>query len=448
MKNLKFTLLSALVIGGFAFQTQAQNYCTPQFMEGCTEGYTIDDFIFDGENGTKIEDLSTGCANGAYDDKSNLPPLQLYQGKTYVTNISTNIDPDGVPMLMEVGVMVAIWIDFNDDGEFEMNERVAVSEEMLTTSLSDLAVQIPANAQTGSHRMRIVAEMITMSLMAPGGGAEDISPCPSMLGGGAPTGGLSGVSGEVHDYTVIISEAGADGCGQFFVNLGGNQSLCEGTPLVLDATTPDATSYSWSNGATTPTISVTTGGTYTVTITSEDCGTITDQVTVTLLDAPSFDDITVYSSGNAFSFGVAGASNVTGYSWDLGDGNTSTAQTVNHNYASDGTYTVTLTVTNECGEYTDEITVQVGETSGIQESNLTKDLQIFPNPASSILNIRLNNGEINAISIKDVLGQEVLVEQAKGQNTAVQVAHLPQGTYFINIETTRGNLVKKLMLVH
>ena len=37
------------------------------------------------------------------------------------------------------------------------------------------------------------------------------------------------------------------------------------------------------------------------------------------------------------------------YSWDLGDGSTSTEQNFNHSYASAGSYVVSLTVTNGCG---------------------------------------------------------------------------------------------------
>src|SRR5687768_7896287 len=37
---------------------------------------------------------------------------------------------------------------------------------------------------------------------------------------------------------------------------------------------------------------------------------------------------------------------VTSYSWDFGDGGTSTQQNPSHNYAAAGFYTVTLTVSN------------------------------------------------------------------------------------------------------
>jgi len=53
------------------------------------------------------------------------------------------------------------------------------------------------------------------------------------------------------------------------------------------------------------------------------------------------------------------STNATSYVWDFGDGNTSMATDPNHIYSADGTYTVTLTATNDCGSITSmqEVTV-------------------------------------------------------------------------------------------
>lgn len=57
------------------------------------------------------------------------------------------------------------------------------------------------------------------------------------------------------------------------LNITGNTIICENQSIVLKAETNEAVNYSWSTGATTSTISVTTEGTYTATINNGGCDT-------------------------------------------------------------------------------------------------------------------------------------------------------------------------------
>ena len=80
----------------------------------------------------------------------------------------------------------------------------------------------------------------------------------------------------------------------------------------------------------------------------------------------------------------ADVSNASSMLWDFGDGNTSTELAPTHLYAQNGTYEVTLSLTNECGtiEITESITVEealpvagfnVSETSGCVPFTVTLD---------------------------------------------------------------------------
>lgn len=67
-------------------------------------------------------------------------------------------------------------------------------------------------------------------------------------------------------------------------------------------------------------------------------------------------------TNNDPSFDFTDGSTTTGivtYSWDFGDGNTSTQQNPTHTYVDNGTYTVTLTITDDCGTATVTSTVTV-----------------------------------------------------------------------------------------
>ncbi len=132
------------------------------------------------------------------------------------------------------------------------------------------------------------------------------------------------------------------------------------TVTFTDAST-DATSWSWDFGdggtstAQNPTYTYNTAGTYTVTLTATNsCGSDTetkvDYITVTCTP-PVADFNGSPTSGDApltvnFTDASTGA---TSWSWDFGDGGTSTAQNPSYTYNTAGTYTVTLIATNSCG---------------------------------------------------------------------------------------------------
>jgi gliding motility-associated-like protein len=84
------------------------------------------------------------------------------------------------------------------------------------------------------------------------------------------------------------------------VNIGNDISGCEGTPVTIDAG-GGYTAYAWSNNANTQTISPTTSGIYTVTVSDTSGCTASDAVVVTFTPIPDIDlgdDKTVYYGDN------------------------------------------------------------------------------------------------------------------------------------------------------
>ncbi|HEU4716627.1 MAG TPA: PKD domain-containing protein, partial [Bacteroidia bacterium] len=131
--------------------------------------------------------------------------------------------------------------------------------------------------------------------------------------------------------------------------LGGNAFICDGQEASLTAS--GGTSYSWSTGDTTATISIDTPGTYSVVV-SNQCGSDTlfsevQSSSVTAAFAPGGN-----LAGGSFTAAFTDSStNAVSWLWDFGDaaGSESSLQNPDFTYSADGCYPVTLTVTNDAG---------------------------------------------------------------------------------------------------
>ncbi len=126
------------------------------------------------------------------------------------------------------------------------------------------------------------------------------------------------------------------------------------------------TGYSWNFGdggtATGATANHTyaAAGTYTVTLTVTDddgaTGTTSQQVTVAAQPPANVAPTAAFTpNANFLALAVDGSASsdpdgaLTGYAWNFGDGGTANGATASHTYAAAGTYTVTLTVTDDDG---------------------------------------------------------------------------------------------------
>ena len=143
-----------------------------------------------------------------------------------------------------------------------------------------------------------------------------------------------------------------DGCASLTVNF-------------TDQSTGNPTSWSWSfgDGGTStqqnPSHTYANPGTYTVSLTaSNQCGSDTETKTnyITVLPEPIADFVGTPTKGDApltVQFNDNSTGTPTNWSWSFGDGGTSTEQNPQHTYTSPGTYTVSLTATNDCGSDTE-----------------------------------------------------------------------------------------------
>ncbi len=149
---------------------------------------------------------------------------------------------------------------------------------------------------------------------------------------------------------------------QFTAEITGPAGICSGGSATLTATTTPVmmgNSYLWSTGQTTDNISVSAAGTYTVTVTNTS-GSEVDDFTITTLPDPTA-GFTSSVTGSDVTF-TSTSTDATSYSWDFGDGSgTSNMANPTYSYGAANTYTVSLTVNNDCGSDTfmDDVTTSV-----------------------------------------------------------------------------------------
>ncbi|MEO8148744.1 MAG: hypothetical protein ABI723_13960, partial [Bacteroidia bacterium] len=123
-------------------------------------------------------------------------------------------------------------------------------------------------------------------------------------------------------------------------SISGSTSFCSGSSTTLNAGS-GYSSYAWSNGATTQTISANTAGTYTVTVTNGSACTASSTKTITVNANPT-PAITGSTSFCAGSSTVLNAGSFNSYTWSTG----ATTQTISVSTA--GTFTVTVTNASGC----------------------------------------------------------------------------------------------------
>ncbi|MEY3052107.1 MAG: hypothetical protein RLY31_1892, partial [Bacteroidota bacterium] len=240
--------------------------------------------------------------------------------------------------------------------------------------------------------------------------------------------------------TAVFTATGTEGCAPMAVT--------------FDATgSENATGFAWSfpggdpatASSANPTVVYTAAGTYDVLlVVSNSAGTdsllLEDHVTVFPQPAPQF---STAISGLSAAFTNL-SQFATTYAWDFGDGSGSTQENPTHTYASDGTYLVTLSATNDCGTTTVSQSVVIvtppfagfnaGATTGcapftVQFNNTSSEnagtfLWSFPggDPASSTA-----ENPVVTYGQPGTYGVTLTVSNAAGTNTAEEAGYIVVG---------------------
>ena len=115
---------------------------------------------------------------------------------------------------------------------------------------------------------------------------------------------------------------------------------------------------------------------------------------------------------------------------------------------SEGTATVSATARDEGAVVSNSLVIRVvaNPSTGI-DKNASRDLSIYPIPASSILNIQLNDNFLGeTLRISDISGREVLNALAEKSLIAIDVSELNEGIYILSIKSGHASAVQRIVI--
>lgn len=232
------------------------------------------------------------------------------------------------------------------------------------------------------------------------------------------------------------------------VALGPDTVVCAGDTLMLMSSITGT--YAWSTGATTQSIGVTTGGTFSVTVTDGLGCSSTDDVVVTLEQTPSAAfNFSIGGAGLVYTFTDASTGSPNSWSWDFGDGNSSPAQNPQHTYASPGSYMVTLYVSNSCGQDSLVQTIMVTALEGeLSESTVA----IYPNPNQGDFDISFHELDAKAVevTVNNMYGQRIFHREigavSGNASEKLELHGFSQGVYFVKITADGRSLTRKVVV--
>jgi PKD repeat protein len=149
------------------------------------------------------------------------------------------------------------------------------------------------------------------------------------------------------------------------------------------------------------------------------------------------------------------------YSWNFGDGQSSTDRDPTHVYTNAGTYSVTLTVTGPGGSQSVETKhklIRVGSVTSAEavDPGVPAEFRLsggYPNPFNGIVNFELHTAETGLVTVRvyDLLGRLVAVlangEFKPGYHSLQwNSGNAASGVYLVRMEAGTFSVVQRIVL--
>ncbi|MGB3801535.1 MAG: PKD domain-containing protein, partial [Lewinella sp.] len=179
-----------------------------------------------------------------------------------------------------------------------------------------------------------------------------------------------------------------------------------------------------------PTVTYTTPGVYTATLTllgNTVGGDTTTTLQVTVFDAP------VAAFDYAITDGTVTLTNksldATSFDWTFGDGGSSTEENPVHQYSKDSTYTITLVASGPSCTDTLRQEINLTGTTALQDL-AALGISVHPNPTTGLVDV---SGPATIVGVYDSRGRQVNVGAQQ-----IDLSPLPRGMYILQLRTEVG----------
>lgn len=92
--------------------------------------------------------------------------------------------------------------------------------------------------------------------------------------------------------------------------------------------------------------------------------------------------------------------------------------------------------------------LQIGdwEALSVNELELNNSFDMYPNPANQQITLTASTGMLNTVFVYDVTGKLVVAQNVNAVSTKISVASLPKGIYMVEVKSTEGVEVEKLII--
>lgn len=116
------------------------------------------------------------------------------------------------------------------------------------------------------------------------------------------------------------------------------------------------------------------------------------------------------------------------------------ARNVNLDYAGQTIY-IAFVHTNCSDNFRMKID-DISVAAGVGINDVENNISIYPNPASSVLNVNANSN-IQSVEVMNQMGQTIQIELANGLNTQINTSSLSNGVYMLRVTTENGVINQK-----